>query len=178
MTELLVSAPQKGVIGESPMIDFELWTEVHARFRRGQGQRTIARELWLDRQTIRNPSWPKSARGPIAVPCLVPRWSRLIWTISSGVPSTSTAERIPDTEASGAQGYRGGYAMVPLTVRPLRAERDWLAAATRRRLAGKPRSTGARRGRTLTGGGGVRRSLSWCWGIPGGCLVSLPTINA
>jgi hypothetical protein len=53
MTELLISSPQKGVIGESPMIDFELWTEVHARFRRGQGKRTMARELGLDRKTVK-----------------------------------------------------------------------------------------------------------------------------
>jgi hypothetical protein len=35
------------------MIEFELWTEVHARFRRGQGKRTMARELGLDRKTIK-----------------------------------------------------------------------------------------------------------------------------
>ena len=33
MPELLVSSPQKRVGGESPLIDFELWTEVPARFR-------------------------------------------------------------------------------------------------------------------------------------------------
>ena len=49
MTELLVSSPPKVVVGESPMIDFELWTEVHARFRRGQGKRTIAADPGLSR---------------------------------------------------------------------------------------------------------------------------------
>jgi hypothetical protein len=33
------------------MIDFDLWFEVHVRFRRGQGKRTMARELGLDRKT-------------------------------------------------------------------------------------------------------------------------------
>src|SRR5262245_34198712 len=53
MTELLVSSPQKDMRGESPMIDCELWTEVHARFRRGQGKRTSARDLGLDRKTVK-----------------------------------------------------------------------------------------------------------------------------
>jgi hypothetical protein len=35
MTALLVSSSQNVAVGESPMIDFELWTEVHARFRQG-----------------------------------------------------------------------------------------------------------------------------------------------
>ena len=53
MMELLVSSPQKLAVGESPMIDFELWTEVHARFRQGQGKRKLARELGLDRKTVK-----------------------------------------------------------------------------------------------------------------------------
>jgi hypothetical protein len=58
MTETLVSSPQKRLVGESSMIDFELWTEVHARFRRGQGKRTMARELGLDRKRVfKNLQW-------------------------------------------------------------------------------------------------------------------------
>src|SRR5919204_3336341 len=53
MDEILVSSPQKLVAGESTMIDFALWTEVHARCRRGQGKRTMARELGLERQTVK-----------------------------------------------------------------------------------------------------------------------------
>jgi hypothetical protein len=53
MDEILVNSPQKLVVGESTMIDFELWTEVHARCRRGQGKRTMARELGLDRKTVK-----------------------------------------------------------------------------------------------------------------------------
>lgn len=50
MTEILVSSPQQLGGGESAMIAFELWTEVHARVRRGQGKRTMARALGLDRK--------------------------------------------------------------------------------------------------------------------------------
>jgi hypothetical protein len=55
MTALLVSSPQQRVGGESPMpmIDFELWTEVPARVRQGPGKRTMARELGLERKTVK-----------------------------------------------------------------------------------------------------------------------------
>jgi hypothetical protein len=33
MTASLVSSPQKLAVGESHLIEFELWTEVHARSR-------------------------------------------------------------------------------------------------------------------------------------------------
>jgi hypothetical protein len=52
MTALLVSSPPKRVGGESPMSAFELWTEGHARFRQGHGNRQMARALGLDRKTI------------------------------------------------------------------------------------------------------------------------------
>ena len=52
MDEILVSSPRKLVVGASTMRDFELWTEVQARCRRGQGQRAMARELGLDRKTV------------------------------------------------------------------------------------------------------------------------------
>ena len=53
MDEIWVSPPQQLVVGESTMIDFERWIEVHARCRRGQGKRTVARELGLDRKTVK-----------------------------------------------------------------------------------------------------------------------------
>jgi hypothetical protein len=53
MTASLVSSPQKLAVGESHMSELELWTEVHARFRRGQGKRTMARELGLDRKPVK-----------------------------------------------------------------------------------------------------------------------------
>jgi len=53
MDRRLVSSPQKLAGGESPMIDFEVWTEVHARFRQGHGKRQMARELGRDRKTVK-----------------------------------------------------------------------------------------------------------------------------
>ena len=53
MTEILLRSPQNFTGGESGMTGFETWTEVHARFRRGQGKRKIARDLSLDRKTVK-----------------------------------------------------------------------------------------------------------------------------
>jgi transposase len=35
------------------MIDFNVWTEIHARARRGEAKQKIARELGIDRKTVR-----------------------------------------------------------------------------------------------------------------------------
>lgn len=48
----VVSCPLTLTGGENAMVDFETWTEVHARARRGAGKRKIARELGLDRKTV------------------------------------------------------------------------------------------------------------------------------
>jgi transposase len=35
------------------MISFDLWTEIHARARRGEAKQKIAREVGVDRKTVR-----------------------------------------------------------------------------------------------------------------------------
>ena len=50
MTEFWGSSPPTLGVGESPMIAFEWWTEVHARLRQGHGKRKLARELGRDRK--------------------------------------------------------------------------------------------------------------------------------
>jgi transposase len=131
MTELLISSPQKLVAGESPMIDFDLWTEIHARFRRGQGKRTLARELRLDRKTIKR---ILAQSRPAPYHRTVPRFSVVtpyLDYIQRRAPEVDyNAYRI--FQELQAQQYPGGYEMVKLAVRPLRAERDRLAEATMR----------------------------------------------
>lgn len=111
------------------MVDFETWTEVHARARRGQGKRKIARELDLDRKTVKrilaqprpHPYRRQGGRASIVAPY--------------GEYLRRRAEEV-DYNAKvlfhelQAQGYPGGYEMVKLAVRPLRAERDRREAAT------------------------------------------------
>jgi transposase len=131
MTEFLISSPQKLVAGESPMIDFEWWTEVHARFRRGQGKRTIARELGLDRKTVKRilaQERPAPYCRTVTRPSVVAPYLDYIHRRVTEVDYN--AYRI--FHELRAQGYPGGYEMVKLAVRPLRAERDRLLEATLR----------------------------------------------
>jgi transposase len=131
MTELLVSSPQTLGVGESPMIDFEVWTEVHARFRQGHGKRKLARELGLDRKTVKRilaQERPVSSHRTVARPTAITPYLDYIHRRAAEVDYN--AYRIFH-ELQGL-GYAGGYEMVKLVVRPLRAERDRLAEATLR----------------------------------------------
>lgn len=131
MTERLVSSPPKRVGGESPMIDFELWTEVHARFRQGHGKRQMARELGLDRKTIK---WILAQARPAP-------YRRAVSRSTVVTPSLEYIhQRAGEVDYHAyrifhelqERGYPGGYEMVKLAVRPLRAERERLAEATLR----------------------------------------------
>jgi transposase len=131
MDEILVSSPQKLVVGESTMIDFELWTEVHARCRRGQGKRTMARELGLDRKTVKRllaQERPTPYRRTVTRPSVVTPYLDYIQRRVTAVDYN--AHRI--FQELQALGYPGGYEMVKLAVRPLRTERDRLLEATLR----------------------------------------------
>jgi transposase len=131
MTERLVSSPQKLVVGESPMIDCELWTEVHARFRQGHGKRQMVRELGLDRKTVKRiltqerpaPYCRTSSRPPVVTPFLE-------YIRQRAGEVDDHAYRI--FHELRERGYPGGYEMVKLAGRPLRVERDRLAEATLR----------------------------------------------
>jgi transposase len=129
--ELLVRSPQKLMVGESPMIEFELWTEVQARFCQRHGKRKMARELGLDRKTIKRilaQERPAPYRRTVARPTVVTPDLDDIRRRAAEVDDH--AYRI--FQELRARGYAGGYEMVKLAVRPLRAERDRLAEATLR----------------------------------------------
>src|SRR5919109_5269807 len=49
----LLHSPPNWLKGEGEMIGFDLWTEIHARARRGEAKQKIARELGVDRKTVR-----------------------------------------------------------------------------------------------------------------------------
>jgi DNA-directed RNA polymerase subunit N (RpoN/RPB10) len=46
-------APPHGLKGEGEMIGVDLWTEIHARARRGEATQKMAHELGVDRKTVR-----------------------------------------------------------------------------------------------------------------------------
>jgi transposase len=113
------------------MSGFDVWTEVHTRARRGEADQKIARELGLDRKTVRRilgharslPYQRQMRRPALVAPSLdyIQRWV-------TGVDYN--AYRI--FQEWQGQGYAGGYEMVKLAVRPLRVERDRQREATRR----------------------------------------------
>jgi transposase len=111
------------------MVDFETWTEVHARARRGVGKRKIARELGLDRKTVHRilrqtrpqPYVRRTARPSILAPHL-PYLERRADEVDYNAKRLFHELR--------AQGYAGGYEMVKLAVRPLRGARAQREAAT------------------------------------------------
>jgi transposase len=113
------------------MIDFELWTEVHARVRQGHGTRQMARALGLDRQTVTRiltqerpaPYCRPSSRPTVVTPVLEYIRQR------AGEVDEHADQLVHELRE---RGDAGGDAMVKLAVWSLRIERDRLAAATLR----------------------------------------------
>ena len=131
MTEILRRSPQNFTEGESGMTGFETWTKVHARFRRGQSKRKLARELGLDRKTVKRilaQERPVSYARQVVQPTKVAPYLeyRQPWAPEVDDHAYRLFLELP------RQGYRGGDERVKRAVRPLRAERDRLTAATRR----------------------------------------------
>jgi transposase len=124
-------SPPNSLKGEGEMIGFDLWTEIHARARRGEATQKMARELGVDQKTVRR---LLAQERPMPYQRTVIRPSRVSPYLAS------IQRRVTEVDDKAyrlfqelkAQGYTGGYEMVKLAVRPLRAERDRLAAATLR----------------------------------------------
>jgi transposase len=113
------------------MLSFDLWTEIHARARRGEAKQKIARELGVDRKTVRHilaQERPQPYRRTVARPSVVAPYLEHIQRRVSEVDYN--AYRL--FQELRAQGYPGGYEMVKLAVRALRRERDRLTEATLR----------------------------------------------
>ena len=131
MTELWVSSPQTLAGGERPMSECERWTEVHARVRQGQGTRKIARELGLDRKTVKRilaQERPAPYHRTVPRPTVVTPYLGYLQQQAPEVDDHAY-RRFQELQA---RGYRGGYEMVTRAVRPLRAERAPLGEATLR----------------------------------------------
>ena len=130
MDDLLHSPPHSQK-GEGEMIGFDLWTEIHIRARRGEAKQKMARELGVDRKTVRRllaQERPMPYQRTVTRPALVSPYRAYIQRRVAEVDDNAY-QLFQELKA---QGYTGGYAMVKLAVRPLRAERDRQAAATLR----------------------------------------------
>jgi transposase len=131
MTTRVVRFPQKQQEGESGMITGDTWGMIKALDRQGWAQRKIARELDLDPKTVRRAL--QQATRPLY------RRRRTAATLLAGheaflrhraLEVDYNARRL--FEELRARGYQGGYDLVKLFLRPLRAERDRLVEATLR----------------------------------------------
>jgi transposase len=129
--DTLLHSPPNPLLEEGEMIGFDVWAEVHARARRGEAKQKIARELGLDRKTVRRilgQARPMPYQRQARRPSLVAPYLDYIQCRVAEVDYN--AYRIFQ-ELQG-RGYAGGYEMVKLPVRPLRAERDRQREATMR----------------------------------------------
>jgi transposase len=125
----LLHSPPHSLTREGEMLGLDLWTEIHARARRGEAKRKIARELGGDRQTVQRlltQERPRRSQRTVSRPSRVSPY--LAYRQRRVTEVDDNASRI--FQELKAQGYAGGYEMVKLAVRPRRAERERLAEAT------------------------------------------------
>jgi transposase len=127
----LLHSPPNPWQEEGDTIGFDLWTEIHARARRGEANQQMARDLGIDRKTVRRIlsqvrliPYRRRVPRPSVVASYLEYIQRRVGEVDYN--SHRIFQELRD------QGYPGGYEMVKLAVRPLRAERDRLAAATLR----------------------------------------------
>jgi transposase len=129
------------VSGQNPeaegiLIGQQQWQAIHDRRSAGCSVSAIARELDLDRKTVRNclcqQCWTPYQREA-SVPTLLDEHRR--WLVERA-PQVHYSARILHQELR-ARGYGGSYETVKLAVRPLRAEAS-VAALTQRRFETGP----------------------------------------
>jgi transposase len=128
MDDLLHSPPNSRNEG-GEMIDFDVWTEIHTRARRGEAKQKIARELGIDRKTVRRllaQVRPATYQRTVTRPSLVAPY--LDYLQRRVMEVDYNAYRI--FQELQRQGYPGGYEMVKRAVRPLRTERNRAREAT------------------------------------------------
>jgi len=108
-------------VAESGVIGQQLWAAIHERSRAGQTVSAIARDMDLDRKTVRSAlrrtTWrPYSRRG--APGMLMPHMD---W-LRERAPQVGYSARILHRELCELRGFVGCYELVKVAVRPLRAE--------------------------------------------------------
>src|SRR2546428_1114752 len=128
MDDLLHAPPNSRHEG-GEMIDVNVWTEIHARARRGEAQHKSARELGIDRKPVRRllaqvrpATDPRLVtRPPLVAPYLAYIHRRV-------VEVDDNADRI--FQELPRQGSPGGDELVKRAVRPWRTERNRAREAT------------------------------------------------
>ena len=121
---------------EAPMLGQQQWEAVHARHAQGQTISAIARELDMDRKTVRTclrqSSWQpyrRAACGGLLEP-------HRDW-LAERAPQVNYSARILWQELCAQRGFEGGYVIVRRAVAPLRLEAS-AAGLTQRRFETGP----------------------------------------
>lgn len=124
----LASAPSATNSGEERMLREDIVGEILARLARGQGVKTIARELGIDRKTVkrwrRKGEW-RRRQGPRRPSQITP----FIPFLERRGPEVSWNGAVLHREVQ-ILGFRGSYLQVHRFIHPLRTRRHWATVAT------------------------------------------------
>jgi len=116
-----VTVPTPNQVVEVAVINQQMWQSIHERKRSGKTVSGIARELDLDRKTVRKclnqPEW-KSYERTVKSPKVLDDFNT--W-IQERAPQVNYSARILHQELC-KLGYVGSYETVKLAVRPIRAQ--------------------------------------------------------
>jgi transposase len=124
----VVSLPTEAVSAEERMLGADLVREMVARKERGEGVKRIARELGVDRKTVKRwlrvGSWQPRRSGQR--PRLIDRFTEFI---AQRAPEVGWNGVVLHRELAGL-GFSGSYQQVRRFLRPQRAQRKWSELAT------------------------------------------------
>ncbi len=124
----VVSLPTKAGAAEERMLGADLVREIVARKERGEGAKRIARELGVDRKTVKRwlrlGSWQPRRSGQR--PRLIERFTEFI---EQRGPEVGWNGVVLQRELVGL-GFSGSYQQVQRFLKPYRAQRKWSELAT------------------------------------------------
>ena len=136
-TQVTATVPGLNPDAEGSLIGEQQWQAIHARRAGGQSVSAIARELDLDRKTVRSclreQSWRPYRREAVG-PTLLDEHRQ--W-LTERAAQVNYSARILYQELVGERGWCGSYETVKLAVRPLRAQAN-VASLTQRRFETAP----------------------------------------
>ena len=137
VSSVLATVPGSNPDAEDSVIGQQQWQAIHERRVAGQGISQIARELELDRKTVRSSlrqsSW-EPYRRQVSAPTMLDIHRQ--W-LSERAPQVHYSARILHQELRAQRGWTGSYETVKLAVRPLRAAAN-VAALTQCRFETAP----------------------------------------
>jgi transposase len=137
VSSALATVPGLNPDTEDSLIGQQQWQAIHERHAAGQGVSKIARELELDRKTVRSnlrqSAWEPYRRQVSASTVLD---AHRQW-LSERAPQVHYSARILHQELRSQRGCSASYETVKLAVRPLRAAAS-VAALTQRRFETAP----------------------------------------